>query len=361
MIITKYLAKEMFKTQIATLGVFTLILYAWRISFALRDVVAGNLEVSNLFIIVSTYIPNLLEIILPLSLFLGTLISLSRLYSEHEIDIILATGMSKMHIYKAISILVAVSFLLSAFNALYLTPSANSVAKKIMNQASSSAGVSLLKEGQFNPLGDYTDNSINVYVGGKEGDVLQNIFIAQLDEVGGLKPSITFSRTGVLQKNANGTKSLVLNDGNRYSNDNGSLAFRELKFKKMTYQFAQSVQSNQIDYDDISTFQLFLNNDSQSRNVLIYRFTIPLTIFVLGLYSLPLAYVRPRGSRFQKLPIALIIFMSYFIIIQTIHNSVSDGKISALSYVICHFVFGFFGVLLNLDFKRIFNGFKNNV
>lgn len=361
MIITKYLAKEMFKTQIATLGVFTLILYAWRISFALRDVVAGNLEVSNLFIIVSAYIPNLLEIILPLSLFLGTLISLSRLYSEHEIDIILATGMSKMNIYKAVFILVAVSFLLSALNSLYLAPSANSVAQKIMNQASSSAGISLLKEEQFNSLDDYTDHLINVYVGDKDGDVLQNIFIAQLDEVGGLKPSITFSKLGILQKNANGTKSLVLSDGHSYSNDDGSLAYRDLKFKKMTYQFAQSVQSNQTDYDDISTIQLFHNNNSQSKNVLIYRFTIPLTIFVLGLYSLPLAYVRPRGSRFQKLPIALIVFMSYFIIIQTIHESVSDGKIPALSYLICHLVFGLVGVLLNVDFKRIFNGFKKNV
>ena len=39
--------------------------------------------------------------------------------------------------------------------------------------------------------------------------------------------------------------------------------------------------------------------------------------------------------------------MSYFIIVQTLHNSVSDGKLSPFSYLICHLVFGLVGALLN--------------
>lgn len=95
MIIIRYLVRETLKSQIAILFILLLIFFCQNLVRVLGDAVDGNIPTNLVLSLLALGVPKMAQLILPLSLFLGLLMTLGRLYTESEITVMHACGLGK--------------------------------------------------------------------------------------------------------------------------------------------------------------------------------------------------------------------------------------------------------------------------
>ena len=95
MIIFRYLAKEVLTSMIAVSTILLLIIMSGRFVRYLAQAAAGKLDAEVLLTLMSYRLPEYLELILPLGLFISILLAYGRLYVDSEMTVLSACGMSE--------------------------------------------------------------------------------------------------------------------------------------------------------------------------------------------------------------------------------------------------------------------------
>lgn len=95
MIIIRYLVRETLKSQLAILFILLLIFFCQKLVRILGAAVDGDIPTNLVLSLLGLGIPEMAQLILPLSLFLGLLMTLGKLYTESEITVMHACGLSK--------------------------------------------------------------------------------------------------------------------------------------------------------------------------------------------------------------------------------------------------------------------------
>ncbi len=91
MIIVRYLIRETLKSQFAIFSYF-LVFVSQKFISVLADASDGDIPAGLIFSIVGLNMPAMGLLMLPLSLYIGILITFGRLYAESEIVVMNATG-----------------------------------------------------------------------------------------------------------------------------------------------------------------------------------------------------------------------------------------------------------------------------
>ena len=94
MTIYRYLTREILMAMLTVIGVVLVISMGWRFSGYLREAAGGDITQDVLFLIMLYKLPTFLELIIPLSFFLGIMIAYGRLYVDSEMVVLEACGMS---------------------------------------------------------------------------------------------------------------------------------------------------------------------------------------------------------------------------------------------------------------------------
>lgn len=95
MIIIRYLVRETLKSQLAILFILLLIFFCQKLVRILGAAVDGDIPANLVLSLLGLGVPEMAQLILPLSLFLGLLMTLGKLYTESEITVMHACGLSK--------------------------------------------------------------------------------------------------------------------------------------------------------------------------------------------------------------------------------------------------------------------------
>ena len=109
MIIIRYLVRETLKSQLAILFILLLIFFCQKLVRILGAAVDGDIPTNLVLSLLGLGIPEMAQLILPLSLFLGLLMTLGKLYTESEITVMHACGLSKAVLIKAAMILALIT------------------------------------------------------------------------------------------------------------------------------------------------------------------------------------------------------------------------------------------------------------
>ncbi|MCV5638763.1 LptF/LptG family permease, partial [Escherichia coli] len=91
-IIVRYLIRETLKSQFAIFFVLFLVFVSQKFISVLADASDGDIPAGLIFSIVGLNMPAMGLLMLPLSLYIGILITFGRLYAESEIVVMNATG-----------------------------------------------------------------------------------------------------------------------------------------------------------------------------------------------------------------------------------------------------------------------------
>lgn len=328
MIIVRYLIRETVKTQLAVLFVLFLIFFSQKFIRVLANATEGAIPGSEVLTLVALYMPSMAMLMLPLSLFIGILITFGRLYAESEITVMNATGMGNKFLIRAALYLALLTGALAAFNAFWLTPFANNKELQVMEHLEADTGLELLIKGQIQGT---PDGQAVVFVNDitNKGRDLHHVFIAQPVPVGSMRPNVVVSEKGFISEGEDGKQLLELKDGIRYEGIPGQLDYGVTEYESYHVLIGQrEVRQKDRDWDALPTMELWGQTSLHARAELQWRISLVLCIPLMTMIVLPLSEVNPRQGRFAKLFPAILIYLTYFLSISAAKSAIEEGALS---------------------------------
>jgi lipopolysaccharide export system permease protein len=348
-IVFRYLSREVLLTLTAVSGVLLLIIMSGRFIKYLAQAAAGQLDPGVLFLIIGYRLPGFMVLILPLGLFLGILLAYGRMYLDSEMTVLSANGFSDRRIlwYTQGSALVVA--LIVAILSLWLAPAGVLKTQQLFNQQAAMTEFDTLAAGRFQSLGS---GQRVTYAGGLSEDrtQLEDLFITE--RAGGVDDTtvgVLVAETGRQQMNVDGSRYLVLYDGYRYDGTPGSADFRVISYDTYGVLLPKPEIATEVtDREGIPTLQLFGHSDVDLRAELQWRLALPLLVFIVAFFAVPLSRVNPRQGRFLKLLPAVMLYMAYLALLISARGWMESGALpAALGLWWVHVLFLIIGVVLN--------------
>ncbi|MFH0265896.1 LPS export ABC transporter permease LptF [Vibrio rumoiensis] len=325
MIIVRYLIRETLKSQFAVFFVLFLVFLSQKFIRVLADASDGDIPASMIMSIVGLNMPAMGLLMLPLSLYVGILLTFGRLYAESEITVMNATGIGNKFLVQAALYLAVITGGIAAVNSLWLSPWSQEKVTQLLEQVTATSSIDLLKKGQFQPS---PDGSAVVFVDDIKDKKLTNVFIAQPRSRESIRPSVMFANSGVVNEYADGRQMLTLQKGTRYEGIPNSLDYRNTDYDEYSALIGQrDVQKKKRKWEAIPTLELIGKNDLEAKAELQWRITLIVCIPLLTLVVVPLSSVNPRQGRFAKLGPAVLIYLAYFLAISAMKSAVEDGSV----------------------------------
>ncbi|PKM31355.1 MAG: LPS export ABC transporter permease LptF [Gammaproteobacteria bacterium HGW-Gammaproteobacteria-11] len=353
MIVFRYLSREVLLTLTAVSGVLLLIIMSGRFIKYLAQAAAGQLDPGVLFLIMGYRLPGFMVLILPLGLFLGILLAYGRLYLDSEMTVLSATGMSDRKILgytQGSALLVA---LLVGFLSLWIAPAGVLKTQQLFNEQDAMTEFDTLAAGRFQSLGS---GQRVTYAGGLSEDrtELHDLFITERADSGSeARLGVLVAESGRQQMNPDGSRYLVLNQGYRYDGRPGSADFRIIQYDTYGVLLPRPEVAREVtDREAMSTLSLLGQQDVRLQAELQWRLSIPLLVFVVAFFAVPLARVNPRQGRFLKLLPAVMLYMAYLALLISARGWMENGRLpAALGLWWVHLLFLLIG--LGLNFKAL--------
>ncbi|HBP96898.1 MAG TPA: LPS export ABC transporter permease LptF, partial [Pantoea agglomerans] len=140
MIIIRYLVRETLKSQLAILFILLLIFFCQKLVRILGAAVDGEVPTNLVLTLLGLGVPQMAQLILPLSLFLAILMTLGRLYTESEITVMHACGLSKAVLVKAAMVLMLFTSIVAAVNVIWLGPWSSRYQDEVTQNAKANPG-----------------------------------------------------------------------------------------------------------------------------------------------------------------------------------------------------------------------------
>ena len=127
--------RETLKSQLAILFILLLIFSVRSWSGILGAAVDGEIPTNLVLSLLGLGIPEMAQLILPLSLFLGLLMTLGKLYTESEITVMHACGLSKAVLVKAAMVLALFTGIVAAVNVMWAGPTSSRHQDEVLAEA----------------------------------------------------------------------------------------------------------------------------------------------------------------------------------------------------------------------------------
>ncbi|WP_410012530.1 LPS export ABC transporter permease LptF [Sodalis sp. C49] len=331
MIIIRYLVRETFKSQLAILFILLLIFFCQKLVRVLGAAVDGDIPTNLVLSLLGLGVPEMAQLILPLSLFLGLLMTLSRLYAESEITVMHACGLGKSVLIKAALLLSVLTALFAAANVIWLSPWSSRHQDEVLAEAKANPSMAAMVGGQFQAA--QNGNSV-LFVGNVKGQEFQNVFLAQLRPHGNSRPSVVVADQGHMTQRPDGSQVVNLNKGTRYE---GTALLRDFRITDFTqYQAVighQAVSVNNNDAEQMTLQALWQSSQPEARAELQWRLTLIISVFIMAIMVVPLSAVNPRQGRVLSMLPAMLLYLVFFLLQSSLRSNGAKGKLDPVIWM----------------------------
>ena len=335
-IIRRYLHKEVFYTLIAITGLLLFIFISEQFVRYIGDAAEGKLPLVIVLKLLLIAIPYLTGILLPLSFFIAVLLAYGRLHVESEMVVLTACGVSRAQIVKITLVQAVVVMGMVSFLSFWANPRLTAYTETLENSAFDAGMlIKTIFPGRFRA---FSGGSQVYYVGEVSRDKVQmeNIFIAQRNE-----PKSPNDKTKKQSSSFFGNQSnselpsweilsaaagrlfidpqthdrfIVAVKGYGYQGVPGTKEFRYIKYDELGVRIQSKPQKTKAKkMEEISTLVLWNNHsgDPAAAAELQMRFSMPLSVLILGLLAVPLSKANPRLGKYATLLPAILIYIFY--------------------------------------------------
>ncbi len=329
-IIDHYLIREVTYPLMAIFTGLVVIFITFSLSRFLVDADAGLLqpaEVAQLTMLKSIIS---LDVLLPLSLFLGVMTGLGRLYSDSEIYAMRASGISEARLLRPLMRLALVLAILVGLLSTWARPWAYTQSYEIKARAEASAETGRIRAARFYDYGEH-DRTVfieriaengrdldGVFVRTRKGDDLQIITATKGEFEYFFKPM--FHRLKLLDARI----LKKVKDGTDLSGQFGSFSL---------FLPAQSPKPPSYMVKAASTNKLRQSSDSIDRAEFQWRLSTPVSALLLALAAIPLSRSQPRKGRYARMLLALGIYAVYFNLLDVSRSWVEQGSSNYIWWV----------------------------
>ncbi len=345
MIFTRYLSKEVLKSQIAILLILLLIFFSQQLVRILGSATNGKVPTDLVFSLLGLGIPTMIQLILPLSLFMALLLTLGKLYADSEITVMRACGVGQSALVKVALLLALFTASFAAYNTFYLAPLSLQKQEKILEDAKANPTMSLLAAGQFVNIGNTM-----LFIDRIKDKTLQDVYIFQPANNKNSKPSVSFAKQGVIRALPNGDQILALGNAERNEGSAGSANFTITHFDHYeAYATHKAIRANSVTDEEMMTLpELFATPSATAQAEWQWRLTLILSVPIMALVAIGLCRVNPRQGRFAKILPALLLYLIYFLLESSLKSAGEAAKLNVQLWMpLTNLAFLLFGILLN--------------
>lgn len=308
--LSRYFLKEAVAAWLAVMGVLLLIMLSSRSVRFLTAAAEGSIPAELVLSVVFLSGLQYLMIILPISILLGVMLAMGRMYKDQEITAATACGVSLARIARPFALLALFAAAATAALAIDLGPRAGRMADRLIIEAREQLAFAPFESGRFTSLGggDAVFYTERVRAGGAEFD---QVFIrSTLSEFSGVIVASGGSQEGLAQ---GGQREIALHDGKAYDGDGkGGLAwdifsFDELRLRLVPPELIYTPGKTKIE----ATPTLLLRDDAEANAEFHWRLSAPVAVLLMVLIAVPLSHISPRQGRYAKLVVGLVVYLLY--------------------------------------------------
>ncbi len=307
-IIDRYLIREIGMTLLATLLVLLAMVLSHRLSGYLSKAASGLLARDSIFLLVGLQAGHFLVVLVPLAFLLSVMLTLGRLYRDHEMVALAACGYGPLSVYRAVLLLAVPLALITAGLSLGLVPLTMDLQFEVLAKARKEAEVSMFAPGTFREV---LNGRHVVYVGALDERELRNVFIQTLEADGDL--SITTGEKGHQRIDEDGSRHVILDHGYRYRGKPGQGDYEMLRFERATVRVDTAPPPRAWQYREaLPSRQLLGSSEPALVAELQMRLNSPVQVLTIALWAPLLARARPREGRYGRIVAAVLIQAIYF-------------------------------------------------
>lgn len=307
-LIERYLLRDFVFLFLACLLVLTMVSLGGLLTDVLRQIAEGKLPATLLLSQLGLRVLAFLPLVLPLSLFLGLLLAVSRLYRDSEMAVLASVGIGPLQVLRPLMVLAVPVVVVIAVCSLWAAPAGLATSQRMIDEANRSLLVAGLEAGRFVEIPGM-GGVLFVRSLSSDGTRFGNLFL--YTERDG-RFDVTTAERGELQLEGSERRFIQLFDGYRSEGAPEALDYRMMRYERKELQLpdrAESVVRNPSQAR--SSLDLLLDREPEARAELHWRIGAPLAALVLAVLALPLARTEPRQPRYGQMIVAVLLYLLY--------------------------------------------------
>ena len=346
-ILSKSLNMEVFRSSIGVLLIFFLLVVGSRIVGYFEQAAEGNIDPGIILSVIALRFPDFITLLIPLSFFLGLLITIGRLNSEGEIHGYFSAGLSKFNLIKFLLPQAFIYFFITLVLSLYIAPYTKNLSKELLVIDSFEEQIDAIQSDEIISL----DDGGFLYVQTADEGLLKGVKLFQVDE----DNSFIVISDELLTTEKDKTIELNLKNGSF----DGGLFSESSKIISNFNNFNFEIDKNISQSNDLSLTKLFDYSLASDQATFQWNISIPITILILLLYGIYISSSKPREGKFSFMLPGMLIYVSYLSLLILAREFISDNPGSIFNLWFIHGLFVLFLLLYTYREKIIFLSFAN--
>ncbi len=324
-ILDRYIFREIATTWLAVTVVLLMILLTNQFARVLGDVASGELPRGAAMEVIGLSATQYLTVVVPIGLFLSTMMALGRLYRDSELPAMMACRIGPGGIYRPLLWLVLPLTLGVAWLSIDIGPRALVAIERIGAEARREADLASIEPGRFTVIGP--DEAV-VYGERVTAQGMEKVFMQRQLE-NGLVEVVVAERGRQATSDDPDIRMLVLHDGRRYEGVPGTASFRVVEFAEHGIPYRlPSLEPSDPEPRTMEVRELIDAAGAYERAELQWRLSVPISTMLLALLAVPLSRSQPREGRYGRIAIGLLVFIIYFNLLTAAKAWVEQGDIS---------------------------------
>ena len=346
-ILSKSLNMEVFRSSIGVLLIFFLLVVGSRIVGYFEQAAEGNRDPGIILSVITLRFPDFITLLIPLSFFLGLLITIGRLNYEGEIHGYFSAGLSKFNLIKFLLPQAFIYFFITLVLSLYIAPYTKNLSKDLLVIDSFEEQIDAIQSDEIVSL----DDGGFLYVQTADEGLIKGVKLFQVDE----DNSFIVISDELLTTEKDKTIELNLKNGSFY----GGLFSESSKIISNFNNFNFEIDKNMSQSNDLSLTKLFDYSSASDQATFQWNISIPITILILLLYGIYISSSKPREGKFSFMLPGMLIYVSYLSLLILGREFISDNPGSIFNLWFIHGLFILFLFLYAYREKIIFLSFEN--
>lgn len=325
-ILDRYIFREIATTWLGVTVVLLLILLTNQFARVLGDVAKGNLPKDAAFDVIGLSAVQYLTILVPIGLFLATMLALGRLYRDSELPAMMACRVGPSGIYRPLTWLMLPLVIGVAWLSIEGGPWAMTMVDRIGAEARREADLASIEPGRFTVFGP--DRAVVYGHSVSPEGQMEKVFMQRQADDGSIE--VVISEIGeMVESDDPNVRLLVLRDGRRYEGVPGTTEFRVIEFAEhgLPYRLP-SLATPEPRPRVMAFFDLMRSDEPEHIAEFQWRLSIPLATIILALIAVPLSKSEPRAGRYGRLAIGLLVFIIYLNMMSAAKAWVEQSTIS---------------------------------
>ncbi len=333
-ILSKSLNIEVLKSTAGVLLIFFFLVVSSRFVGYFEQASEGLIDPNLIYKIVILRFPDFITLLLPLSFFLGVVITMSRLYSDREIYGFFTGGLSEIDFLKYLLPQSLLFFFLTLLLSIYVAPYTKELSKEMISLDSLQEQFESIKPNQVFPL---KNNEGFVFIKDKQESIFDEVVLYISNE----DYSSIVVADQLSYDDLNSIMNLNFKNGSMYQGlfEEGSSVVSTFKNLKIPV----STEENSV--TGLSFARLFDYSARSTKSQMQWNISIPITIFILLIIGINLSKVEPRQGRLSVLLPAIFVYILYLSLLILARESFDNNSAITQNYIwFVHFIFFIFSI-----------------